>query len=270
MSRTTAKDIVESPCERFLEWGNIYVKKIVDDEEITQMKGGTFFSYDKELKKKVPVELPFDFAILEPDLVTFKGYDEKNKRGVYSNEVKDKEHVVYFRSKEGILLKFKKKDYKEHKDAIKGFGGKFTQSIYIAVKVEGTWKIWNLQLNGASLTGGVDFENKKEEEALDGWINFTSRYKQGNKIYTNYIGVTGFKPKKKGATRFTIPVYELGAPIANEDAEQLNALDEKLKEYLAYKFAYNPEAGKPEKEPAAVVAETEDIVTDEGEKMPWE
>jgi len=248
MSRTTQNEILESPCKKYLKWSTIKETIKIDGDEVEKIKGGTWQYYDKEKEEKVNVKLPLVFSILNQDLVSFKGYDEKNKRGIWSNEVRDKDHVVNIRAKDEKLLTFKLSEYKLSKDKIQGLGGKYTKSVYIAVDVEGTFEIWNLQLSGSSLTGAIDMDNPDPSEREDGWFGFTKVNK--SKLYSNFIEVSTFKMKKKGSSKFTIPVYSLGEEIDAATSDQLNELDKQLTEYLDYYFD-KPEAVKEEKKEEA-------------------
>ena len=197
--------------------------------------------------EKVNLKLPFTFAILNQDLVAFKGYDEKNKRGIWSNEVRDKDHVVNVRAKDEKLLSFKLSEYKLNKDRITGLGGKYTKSVYCAVKdANGIFEICNLQLSGSSLTGAIDMDNPDPSEKEDGWFGFTKVNKSS--LYTNFISVDTFKVKKKGQSKFTIPVYKVGAEIDADTSDTLNSLDKQLTEYLDYYFVKPVDSPKQEKE----------------------
>ncbi len=252
MSRTTQKEILENPCKKFLKWTTVKEVLTIDGDEVEKIKGGTWQYYDKDKEEKVNIKLPLEFCILNNDLTAFKGYDEKNKRGVWSNEVRDKDQVVNLRTKDEKLLSFKLSEYKINKDTITGFGGKYTRSVYIGVFVNGEFEIWNLQLSGSSLTGAVNVETPDPDEKEDGWFGFTKVNK--SKLYTNFINVSTFKLKKKGQSKFTIPVYEVGTEISEEDSQKLNELDKQLNEYLEFYFD-RPEVVKDEK----AVPEEQDV-----------
>lgn len=256
MSRTQQSEILENPCKKFLQWRTIKEVIVLDGDEVEKIKGGTFVWYDKKKEENFPIKLPLRFAILNPDLVTFKGYDEKNKRGVYSNEVKEPEHLVTVKSKKETLLTFRKSEYKVNKDTLKGLGAKYTQSVYIAVAVQGKFEIWNLQLSGAALTGANNLETPDPEEKEDGWFAFTKAHRSS--LYKNFIEVGGFKPKKKGSSKFTIPVYSIGADIEDADSQDLNVLDAELNEYLSFYFK-RPANEQASVENAAPVKEAEDV-----------
>lgn len=236
MSRLNQGALVPNPCVKYLQWKNITEEKIIDGEKVEIPKGGAFSYYDKDTKTNVFVKIPLEFAIIDPDLVTFKGFDEVEKRGLYSNEVRNQDQIVNLRSKDEKVLSFKLEDYKKHKDFLKGVGVKYTRSIYIAVEVKDEWEIWNLQLNGSSFTGGNDMDVKNPDEENDGWIAFTNNMAKG-KMYSNFFKVTGFKNKKKGKIKFSIPVFEVGEKIDTEVGGKLDELNETLNKYFKYYFS---------------------------------
>jgi hypothetical protein len=247
MSRT--EKIVSSPCVRYLQWKNKY-----DENDV--LVGGTFVYWDKEKEENVEIELPFKFAVLEPAMKTFKGYNEKRKSSVWSNEGKDPEHVITLKNKEGVIMKFKLGDYKKFKDEINGHGAKYFSSVYIGVPTEEGLEVWNLQIGGAVANGGSDPEEKDPSEKNDGWFSFVNRAKQD--IYKKWIVVDDVKKKKKGKTKFCIPVFQFGGVISDEDASTLDSLDLDLKEYFKYYFT----KGNDEKE--AQPAQISDEEYDEG------
>jgi hypothetical protein len=248
MSRTNQNELLANPASKFLQWKTKKKTIVVDGEELEKLDGGGFFSYDKETKENVEMDLPLTFAVLNMDMITLKGYDEKNKQGVWSNEFSKPEHDVVLRNKQGKLLSFKKSEYKLNKDAVSGFGAKWTNSIYIAIKnSEGGFSIGNIQCSGAALTGANDMESKDASEMEDGWMNFVKVNK--SKLYSNFISVSDYKLKKKGTAKFTIPVFKLGKVIDEATAPKLDALDRELTEYLDFYFARpTTEVVKPSEE----------------------
>ncbi len=265
MSRTTQSEIQESPVSsgKFLKWTTVKETILVDGEEVDKIKGGMFQYFDKELGdagEKVNIPLPFRFAVLNADYVTFKGYDEKRKRGVWSNEGSKPEHQITIKAKDENLLSFKMGDYsvdkskdqaseKERvtklKDAVKGTTAKYTKSVYIAVDVEGEWEIWNLQISGAALSGSpVDFNKMSVEEKKEGWLNFSNNNRA--KFFSNMIEVNEYKLKKKGDSKFTIPVFTIGSEISAEDGKVLDTLDKELNKYFDY--YHKPKGEKKEEE----------------------
>lgn len=230
MSRT--EKIVSSPCVKYLKWKNKY-----DSNDL--LVGGTFVNWNKDTEQNEEIELPFKFAVLEPGMKTFKGFNEKQKTGVWSNEGKSPEHEIVLKNKTGVLMKFRVGDYKKHKDEINGHGAKYVSSVYIGVPTENGIEIWNLQLGGAAANGGSDPTDADPSEKFDGWYSFIKRAKQD--IYKKWIIVEDTKSKKKGKTKFTIPVFEFGGLINEEDGAQLDNLDTELKEYFKFYFEKKPE-----------------------------
>ena len=230
MSRT--EKIVSSPCVKYLQWKNKY-----DENDL--LVGGTFQYWDKDTETNVEVELPFKFAVLEPAMKTFKGYNEKRKSGVWSNEGKNPEHDIVLRNKEGIIMKFKLGEYKKYKDEINGHGAKYTSSVYIGVPTTEGIEVWNLQIGGAVANGGSDPDDMDESEKFDGWFSFTKRAKQD--IYKKWIIVQDIKKKKKGKTKFSIPIFEFGGLISDAEGDVLNNLDNELKDYFTYYFSRKPD-----------------------------
>lgn len=219
--------IVDNPCVKYIQWET--VKN--DDEKIT---GGQFKYWDKDTETNIPVSLPFKFALLTDDLVTFAGYDEKRKQGVWSNEVKEKNHGVTIRSKEGVLLEFKLKDYKANKPLIEATGAKYTKPIYMAVEGDNGYEIWCMKLKGSGLTGGVDQDNFTQEERNHGFFNF-AKYNKAKK-FSNFIEVDTYAVKKKGSSKFSVPVFAVGDEINAEQADIFNNLCTQYEDYLKYYF----------------------------------
>lgn len=242
MSRSRTALIKENPCKRFLSWKTIKKVKEIDGEKIEIPSGGTFVYWDREEEKNIEIKLPLKFAIINASTISIKGYDEKRKRGVYSNEVISKEDVITLRAKDEKLLSFKLGEYKLNKDIIKSFGGRYTQSVYIAVKVKSEWELWNLQLNGAPLTGGNDLKSKDPEDKFDGWFGFLK--KLGNNKHKYFIEVEGSKIKKKGSNKYTIPEFQIGELIDEEEGEIFDEMDRELNEYLDYYLSKGKEESK--------------------------
>ena len=244
--------IVESPVAKFLTWKTQY-------DENENPIGGTLVWYDKEAKKDVPYALPFSFALIDDDAVTFKGYNEATKEGVWSNEGYRPNHEIVLKSKTETLLKFNLGDYKKVKDQIKGFGAKYTKVIYCAVKPgeEGNFALWAITLSGAGLTGGVDMDNFDPTDKMRGYFNATKNIGK-TKMIGNMIVIASADKKKKGKTNFYVPNFEVGNVITEEENNELKALNNKLTEYR--KFYYN----KPKDE----VVET--AVAETTTKEPWD
>ncbi len=82
-------------------------------------------------------------------------------------------------------------------------------------------------------------------------MNFANSLK--GKMYTNFVEVSSYKLKKKGATKFSLPIYEIGGVIDEKTSLELHELDIQLTEYLAFYFK------KPVDE---IKKDAEDLVVD--------
>lgn len=215
MSRSNNTEVV-NPATRWFEWSGA---------------NGTISYYDKELKAKVDVKMPFTFLLLD-SLSTIKGYSQSEENGIYSNEVRntvtDKLIVKIFNKHtiaEGI--------YQSIKDQVVSAGGKYAKSCYIAFYDDNKQlTIGNLMLMGSSLGGG---ENKKEKYEVGAWMGF----EKANKAEIMKKAIVMEKDERvclNGATQFYCPKFKL-KDVSDETNEKANKLDEELQEYLKAYFA---------------------------------
>lgn len=257
MSRLSSDELVGNPVKKYLSWKNIQTTKVIDGEEYKKIIGGEYIYYDKDLFNEekgengvnVSIDFPFEFAILEGNCFSYKGNDKtNNNRYVWTKEIsKYTTGNVDVKTKEGVLYTFNIEDLrsknKETREKVKKEikavckdtkAMQYTQSVYIAVKVDGEYEIWNIQIQKAPLTGGNgDGTSKvKEEDRNDGWFNFLKTTK-GNYL-KNTIVVDNFKKKVNGDVTFMIPVYELGNSINKEDLAKLEVLYEEVQSFLKY------------------------------------
>lgn len=198
---------VNNPTKRFFKWK-------AGDGELTY--------WDSEVNEEITVERPFKFIVLD-ELSCVTGYYEPDNAGIYSNEVSNlAEQTITVRTKVGILGDGL---YKDIKDVVKGKGGKYTRSLYIATYIDNVLSIANIKLAGA---------------AFGAWLDFT---KQGS-IYKNWTIIdTHTLEGKKGATKFKMPVF---VPELMEDVDRDEAieLDKELQEYLkAYRISARRDVG---------------------------
>ena len=151
MSRKEKLTTQENPAVRTLTW---------------KSDKATMVYYDKELKENVEINLPFKFAVLEKDYVSFNGYSESLNEGIWSNEVKNKEDVVTVKAGKNILKQFKKEEWKDVKDDPDLKGCNYTQISYIAAQLDGDdeEKIYRIMLNKASFGGGITTDKKTGKE----------------------------------------------------------------------------------------------------------
>ena len=236
MSRTTEQNLVASPVTKYLTWKTLKEIKVIEGEEIEKLKGGGYTWYNKETEKNEEVKIE-RFAVLNLSVRCFKGYDEARKRGVWSNSAIKPEHIVTVRAKDEKILSFPLKDYKLHKDTLKGYGAKYTVDLLVAIETEdGKWEIVSMLLSGAQLTGApADAMNPTAEEKQLGWFNFSKTYQK--LLYKNFVNLGPAVIKKKGQSKFAVPRFEIGEQIDAETSGVLNELDKQLVEYFDAYFA---------------------------------
>lgn len=198
MSRSNPTVDNPNPSSRWFEWNG---------------EDGIVRWYDKQAKKNVPVKLPFTFILLDR-LGTIKGFHEKSKSGIYSNEVRDtRAEPLVVKSFEGGPIA--SGIYADIKDRVHTAGGAFTVNCYIAYKGDDKeLRIGAIQFKGAALGEWFEFEKKNRKD-----------------IYTKAVKITGFEEDKKGKIVFRTPVFEL-TDVADETNGQAVALDKVVQEYL--------------------------------------
>lgn len=188
---------IESPVKKYLSWSS-------NDK--------CFKYYDKEQGKDVMVKLPLTFVHLD-ELATIKGWHEASESGIYSNEVRSTrlEELNVRSFKGGEIIKG---IYQDIKLRVQGAGGVFHTSIYVYLNGE----IVNLSFKGAALMGWSDFAKENRKSFLGNTIE----------ILTSAEG-------KKGAVKFSTPVFTLGKPIALSENEKAEDAYGALKSYLESK-----------------------------------
>lgn len=216
MSRRTLNQTEGStnPATKFLQW---------------KSNEKAFAYWDKAKTENVQIPLPFKFQFLE-HFHTVKGWNDASASGIYSNEVK-------FISKEPLKVKaFKGGDiaqglYSEIRAKIRDAGGKYFRSVYV---IDESGEIINLQFKGAVVSAYSDFMKDNENQIEGAWVVI-------NKA----------DDKKKGATKYSVPVFEIGKAFT---PEEMTLANEKYLEIVNYFDKYTKE----------VEVEAEDESEDEG------
>ena len=206
MSRSQPTNTLVNPAKKYLDWDS---------------ENGQFKYYNKETKENVAVKLPVKFYVLD-ELATVKGFSDKHQGGMWSNEVKNittQKLKVQGKGKDGKLFQVAEGLYSEIKDALVAAGGKYTRSLYVAMlNNEEEYEIVNFQLKGAAFSGWLDFCNENK-----------------GAVMTDEITCKDFKREKKGATKYTIPVFT-SETASEEGNEAAIKLDIELQEYLSKYF----------------------------------
>jgi len=170
--------------------------------------------YDKDLKKKVTVDLPFRMIVLD-QLATVVGYNDDMKEGITSNEVRSTK-------RDGLRVRFFKKGtiaeglWEHIKPVVKSKGGKYATSVYIAyVDEDGELKLGRFIASGSSLSPWIEF-NKGNREAI------------GKMAVVLNKGGT----EKKGTNTYFVPAFSV-EDISEEEDDMAKDLDVKLQAYLS-------------------------------------
>jgi hypothetical protein len=195
---------LDHPCKKFIEYS-------ADD--------GTFFWYNKETEKKVQIETPIYFVVLD-ELSVITGFSKKYKCGIFSNEIhKLTEEILRVRTfKAGELIIGK---YQDIRDNIIAIGGKFTKSVYAL-----------MILNEEMETELVNFKFKGA--AFSAWLDKKFR------VDKSIVGVSEFVEEVNGKNTYMVPVFK---PYKMNPAilEQALEVDKILQEYLKAYKAQQPE-----------------------------
>lgn len=207
MSRSNTTETARNPSTRWFEW---------------QGSKGQPYYWDKEAEKRVMLELPFTFLLLD-ELATVRGYHEASNSGIHANEVRDTRQDTL------VVRAFKGGDiasglYASIRDRVKAHGGYFQSSCYIAYKDGDELRLGNFGFNGAALSEWSEFKKSCPDKAnADG--------KRVRGFYVDAVTIHGYEDRRKGATDYRVPRFALKAVGAETNAQAL-ALDTQLQEFL--------------------------------------
>lgn len=208
MSRSNPTEGIQNPAVRRFEW-----------------KGskGCFVYYDKDRKENIEVASGFTFILLDR-LANVRGYNKKQKMGIYSNEVRDTRSdpfVVKFYNgpviAEGV--------WADIKDKVTARSGKFGINCYVAFKLGNELKIGSVQLTGCALGPWIEFEKAHRKRVNSGG-------KLIQEIYARAIAVKSSERDTSGDVEFEKPVFSL-VEISDETNRAAIELDKELQDYLA-------------------------------------
>ena len=186
----------KSPVSKYLQW---------DSAE------RTFKYWNKEASKNEYIKIPANFVVLK-EMATITGFHEPTQSGIYSNEVaavnlKTQELTV----KTGKGLVIAKGIYGDIKPILATSGAKFATSVYALLNGE----LVCLKLAGSSFSAWYDFvaENRKQ-------------------FLSNSIDILSVEDKKKGATKYTQPVFTLGKAIDDATNSKAESAYTELVSYM--------------------------------------
>jgi hypothetical protein len=193
LERPTPKS--SNPAKKFLEW---------------KSEKECFSYYDREKSENIDVNLPIKFLFIE-HYHTVKGWHDASESKIYSNE------VYSIGSKELTVKSYKggelaKGLYKNIKDKIKSFGGRYYRSIYVMLD---DGELINIQLKGAAVKDYSDF------------------YQEKNHLLDNqWIVIKDVKKEKKGRIEYTVPVFSLGDTITRAEDKKAMEVSRLMQNYV--------------------------------------
>ena len=185
-----------NPATKFLEWKS--VEKCLS-------------YYDKGVGKNVLVEIPFKFLVLKI-LHVIKGFNDASRSSIFSNEVKyiGTEEVEVKSFKGGIIAKGL---WKEIKGRCKDAGAVYHKSIYVMTD---KGDIMNLVFKGSAAAEWGEFTKKTMARLTDEWVSITKS-----------------DPRKKGATRYNVPVFEFDKSLSAKEGEMADKAYDEIDQYMA-------------------------------------
>jgi hypothetical protein len=136
-----------------------------------------------------------NFVVLK-EMATISGYHTPTKSGIYSNELATinlKTQELTVKTSKGLLIA--KGIYGDIKPTLATAGAKFAMSVYALLNGE----LVCLKLSGSSFSAWYDFVEKNRKQFI-----------------SNSVEILSVEDKKKGATKYTQPVFTLGKTIADD------------------------------------------------------
>lgn len=221
-----SQDLTKSsnPVKKFLKW---------------ESENKQFSYYVSETKENVMVDLPLRFVTLGRPLFCVKGFNDKLKLALYSNEVrtvKDEMTVRYFDKNQPIIAQGVWADVKEKSDSV---GGKYHLSVY-GYDLDAK-EIINVDIKGNGIGEWGELFKKCSSRLAD-----------------EIVISKGYKEGKTGSVKYTYPTFELERVITDEELDDvLDALDI-LKAYQSEYFKGKVTELLPEEE-VPVPSDDEDL-----------
>lgn len=178
---------------------------------------GHFEYYDKEQKKRIRLELPLRFVVLDDTRITVTGYNDAAGSGIYANEVN---HL----SKPLRVKIFKGGDiaegpWKVISDRVDVKGGRFCKVVYGIMKTE---------VSEENPDGFEYVAFKFDGSALGPWFDFQ---KSTNLLDHGVEILDEFEDAKKGSTKYKIPNFR-AVKLAKETIDIADRMSEPLEAYF--------------------------------------
>ena len=256
MSRSNPTDNSPNPSERWMEWKG---------------KDGHLEFYDKAKKEAVNVPLPFTFILLDRT-ATVRGYNNRLKSGIYSNEVRDtrSDRFVVKLFAGGIMAEGVWADIKD-KVTARSAGGVFAINNYIAFKHGNEIKLGAIQMSGCSLSPWFDFEKEHRAPVEDP----SNPGKTIQELFARAVVMTRGTPNTSGDVPFVPPAFALTDIKPDTNAKAIE-LDRRLQQYLEGYFKRTKiqqvetpgETPAAHRHPSAVPESPEEVCPTCHQKMP--
>lgn len=192
----TQTTTTKSPIERYFEWnGSLGQPKFWNGSE-------------NEL-----IKLPFNMILLGTR-ASVTGFDSDSNSRVYSNFINNTStDELYVRNSNGIIAQGLWNDVK----GTIGEKGKFSQNLFfVFTDASGENKLGMFTIKGS---------------AMGAWIDFVKEDR--NSLYTNVISLASVLDKKKGATKYKVPVFSVGTVVSDAQVQVAKEFAQVLNEYLS-------------------------------------
>ncbi len=246
--------VTRNPCKKFLELKNLYEQTEVKNSKgmISKVKSylEPVLSYSEkegEVWVNKSHTIPIEFAVINAEFISFKGWNDKEKAMYWSNEVNNNDLPIYIKNKNNILFEFTinaknekvkggneyTKNAKDIRATLKELNVKQHSCIYIAIKgANDEFELAGLQLKGSSLSGIKD-----PGTAISGWWAFCKKFKNNNLLYKHFVQINDYIVENGELGEYGVLNYTLGDVISDEDNEKLEIIFDELKEYHDYYLA---------------------------------
>ena len=238
---------------------------------------GKFNYWDKEKGEKgekVHVDT-LDFTVLDIK-GSISGFNESLGARISSNMVtstaKEPLKVVCYVNGKGLVQS--EGFYKEIKDEVKGYGGKFTTNVLALGNVGNGEELLSIQLSGGALGNWIDYG--KELEGGDVYAHrialkrgILSKRVKGNSVPVTKKEETDLEAAFKENPRHRGPIWFYtvaidSSDLTEEQEKEADIQDTKLQEFFNSKVETSLEAPSEEVTTAAKIAEADDSDDDEG------
>lgn len=229
---------------------------------------GVFKYWDKDKKENVVLE-SIEVTVLDVRN-SISGYCEAESCGITSNLVGNtsKEDLTVSLIQEGKLKQIAKGLYKDIKNEVVKYGGKFTNNILCLADLGEGEEVINIQLSGVGLTSWIEFTSKNTD-FYDMKITLgqgtLSKREKGNTVAVTKEEEKELDAKLKKNPRAPRPVwfYTVGFETVDLTDEEIDKATEEDKKLQAYFEAGASEDEEVKEEPKKSRNKTAPVVEDD-------